>query len=76
MPPLAEELFLITQPGWAFATLAELHSWGVAGYVSFRHRDSSLNLLDGTPPSPVISPADTVPRFWPLFKPARLDAAY
>ena len=36
------QLFITTQPGWAFATLAELRSRGVASYVAFHHRDSSL----------------------------------
>ena len=39
-----QELFITTQPGWAFATLAELRSLGVVAYASFYHRDSSIVL--------------------------------
>ena len=46
--PVAEELFITTQPGWAFATLAELRARGIAGHVPFYHRDSSL-ILPGSP---------------------------
>ena len=42
-----EELFLTTQPGWAFATLAELRKRSVEGYVAFRHRDSSVTVAGG-----------------------------
>lgn len=44
--PVAEELFITTQPGWAFATLAELRFRGVADHVPFYHRDSSLVLAN------------------------------
>ena len=44
--PVADELFITTQPGWAFATLAELRARGVADHVPFYHRDSSLVLAD------------------------------
>ena len=37
-----EQLFLTTQPGWAFATLAELRRRGNAGHLTFWHRDSSI----------------------------------
>ncbi len=39
---------MTTQPGWAFATLAELRaSGGSEGYVDFHHRDSTLVFRDG-----------------------------
>ena len=38
----SDKLLLTTQPGWAFATLAELRSRGVTGYIPFYHRDSSI----------------------------------
>ena len=41
---MAEALFFTTQPGWAFATLAELRARGVQSYASFYHRDSTLAL--------------------------------
>jgi hypothetical protein len=37
-----DRLFLTTQPGWAFATLAELRRRGVEQYAAFFHRDSSV----------------------------------
>ena len=37
-----QQLFLTTQPGWAFATVAELRSHGTARYAAFHHRDSSI----------------------------------
>jgi predicted RNA methylase len=39
---VAETVFLTTQPGWAFATLAELRARGVTAHVDFWHRDSTL----------------------------------
>lgn len=39
-------LVLTTQPGWAFATLAELRSRGVTEIVPFSHRDSTIVLTD------------------------------
>ncbi len=41
-----ERIFLPTQPGWAFATLAELRRLGVNDYASFYHRDSSVVVGD------------------------------
>jgi predicted RNA methylase len=41
-PRVADGLFLTTQPGWAFATLAEVRARGLPGHVPFWHRDSSL----------------------------------
>ena len=53
------QLVLTTQPGWAFATLAEVRSLGVKSYLTFHHRDSSV--LVGNEPSLIaerlISPA-------------------
>ena len=43
------QLVLTTQPGWAFATLAELSSLGVKSYLTFHHRDSTV--LVGNEPS-------------------------
>jgi predicted RNA methylase len=40
------KLVLTTQPGWAFATLAELRSLGVTEQVEFHHRDSTLVVSD------------------------------
>src|SRR5439155_11285891 len=40
--PVSQQLFLTTQPGWAFATLAELRARGLRSHVAFHHRDSSL----------------------------------
>ncbi|MDP6946884.1 MAG: DNA methyltransferase [Myxococcota bacterium] len=37
---------LTTQPGWAFATLAELRSRGVTEIVPFHHRDSTIVVTD------------------------------
>lgn len=36
------QLFLTTQPGWAFATLAEVRRRGNVGHLTFWHRDSSI----------------------------------
>jgi hypothetical protein len=41
-PPAA--LFFTTQPGWAFATLAELRALGVRERAELWHRDSTLVL--------------------------------
>ena len=41
-------LLLTTQPGWAFATLAELRAIGVGEYVEFQHRDSSVVVADAS----------------------------
>ena len=39
---------MTTQPGWAFATLAEMHaSGGSERYVEFHHRDSTLVSREG-----------------------------
>ncbi len=43
-----EPIFYTTQPGWAFATLAELRALGVEERAELWHRDSTLVL----PPSP------------------------
>jgi Putative RNA methylase family UPF0020 len=54
------QVFLTTQPGWAFASLAELRQRGVRGYVPFFHRDSTL--LAPAPPSegpPLWTPGDS-----------------
>lgn len=53
-------LFLTTQPGWAFATLAELRRRGVTEYAAFHHRDSSILLPAATTPlrDPLQTPAD------------------
>jgi hypothetical protein len=44
-----KQLVLTTQPGWAFATLAEVRSLGATRYLAFHHRDSSV--LVGSEPS-------------------------
>ena len=57
---MAAQLFLTTQPGWAFATLAELRARGVGSYARFCHRDSSL-LVPVHPPlagTRLLTPAD------------------
>jgi hypothetical protein len=66
-------LFLTTQPGWAFASLAELRQRGVGGYVPFYHRDSSLvaPLTPGAAEAvlPLWTPADV----WGLLLEAEAD---
>jgi len=55
----ADAAFLTTQPGWAFATLAELRATGVRDYVDLTHRDSTLVLpADALPAEPLLTPAD------------------
>ncbi len=39
---MAGTLFMTTQPGWAFATLAELRSDGFERHAEFWHRDSTV----------------------------------
>jgi hypothetical protein len=53
-------VFLTTQPGWAFATVAELRARGLADYVPFFHRDSSLLVPARRPvlQPPLATPAD------------------
>jgi hypothetical protein len=54
------QVFLTTQPGWAFASLAELRRRGARGYVPFFHRDSTL--LAPAPPRdspPLCTPGDS-----------------
>ncbi|MDQ3701807.1 MAG: hypothetical protein M3442_12935 [Chloroflexota bacterium] len=53
-------LFLTTQPGWAFATLAEMRRQGVTEYAAFHHRDSSILLPASTAllRDPLQTPAD------------------
>ncbi len=41
-------LILTTQPGWAFATLAELRAMEFGDYLEFHHRDSTVSLEDGS----------------------------
>lgn len=41
-PAQAGGVFLTTQPGWAFATLAELRRRGIDAHVDLVHRDSTL----------------------------------
>ena len=41
-------LILTTQPGWAFATLAELRAMEFNDYMEFHHRDSTISLDDGS----------------------------
>jgi predicted RNA methylase len=41
-------LILTTQPGWAFATLAEFRAMEFNDYVEFHHRDSTIVLTDGS----------------------------
>lgn len=53
-------VFLTTQPGWAFATLAELRAWGVEERIEFHHRDSTLALpAEALPTQRLVTPADT-----------------
>ena len=53
----AGKLILTTQPGWAFATLAELRSLGIGEYVELHHRDSTLVVSD----TPVLRSGLTTP---------------
>lgn len=41
-------LLLTTQPGWAFATLAELRAVEFSEYVEFHHRDSTIVVEDSS----------------------------
>ncbi|HET7767142.1 MAG TPA: hypothetical protein VFN74_00105 [Chloroflexota bacterium] len=51
---------LTTQPGWAFATLAELRGRGVGERVELHHRDSTLVLPAGAlPREGLVTPAET-----------------
>ena len=51
---------LTTQPGWAFATLAELRARGVEERVEFYHRDSTLVLpAEALPRQALVTVAET-----------------
>jgi hypothetical protein len=51
-------LFLTTQPGWAFASLAEVRRRGTSGYVRFAHRDSSLLVPGPVPAGRLLTPGE------------------
>ncbi|MBI3971527.1 MAG: hypothetical protein HY332_09580 [Chloroflexi bacterium] len=61
---LDHTLFLTTQPGWAFASLAEIRARGIREYAGLYHRDSSLvvsvrpALLADVLDDPLVTPAD------------------
>jgi hypothetical protein len=54
----SDTVFLNTQPGWAFATLAELRALGIRERVEFCHRDSTL-ILSRMPEVTPTEPAAT-----------------
>lgn len=55
----AETAFLTTQPGWAFATLAELRAGGAREFVELAHRDSTLVVpAEALPDEVLLTPAD------------------
>lgn len=60
MDSMTEELLLTTQPGWAFATVLEIHTRGVESRVPFFHRDSSV-VVPASPAliePPLLTPAE------------------
>jgi hypothetical protein len=66
-------LFLTTQPGWAFASLAELRQRGVGGYVPFYHRDSSLVAPLSPGAAEAVLPLSTPADAWGLLLEAEAD---